>query len=346
MGQGVDQPRLALRQLEHPLHRVLGELLAGRLRVLVVQLGDLVGGEVAQAQRLSDDVERAGRVRPAGLATRGDLVVTQVAQPAQHHGRGEGLALMPGVVAVAELAEDADHAVALQGVDLVEEQHHAARAAAAPLAQRRTEPGARRSLRPGIRRQQFLRPSRSPGGLAERLQQDRLRGGVVVTGRLGALAGEHQGGDVALGGQLGRQGAQHRGLAGLPGRVQHEVAVHLDEHPCLRKPLRGRQHVVVLRAARAGGVEVSRPRRAHGYMMSPSCRFRCANLLSTSVAFERPSAGQRCEVTAARGRSDGRRPGGAADFTATATCGQAVTPPWSGVRSGSRRRRRTGWRRS
>jgi len=47
---GVDQPGLALGELEDAVHRVLGELLAGRLGVLVVELGDLVSGEVAQAQ--------------------------------------------------------------------------------------------------------------------------------------------------------------------------------------------------------------------------------------------------------------------------------------------------------
>ncbi|WP_212746395.1 MULTISPECIES: hypothetical protein, partial [unclassified Nonomuraea] len=113
---------------------------------------------------------------------------------------------MPGVVAVPELAEDADQAVALQGVDLVEEQHHPAGAAAAPFAQRRAEPAARRDLWAGVRRQQFLGPSRPLGCLVEGIQQQRLGGGVVVAGRLGALAGERQGGGVALGGQFGGQG--------------------------------------------------------------------------------------------------------------------------------------------
>ncbi|MDA0636928.1 hypothetical protein OUY22_26270 [Nonomuraea sp. MCN248] len=268
MGQGVDHPRLSLGQLEDPVHGVLGELLAGRLGVLAIQLADLVGGEVTQTQRLGDDVERAGRVRPAGLAARGDLVVTHVTQPAQHHGRGERTALRPCVVAFTELAEDADHAVALYRVDLVEKQHHPARTAAAPLGQRRTEQGARRGMRPGHRRQQFLRPSGPLGGLAEGLQQDFFRRGVVVAGRLGALAGEHQGGDVALGVQLGRQGFQRGRLAGLAGRVQHEVAIHVDQRSRLGKPRSGWEYVVELGITGARGIEGSHLEWEHSHILS------------------------------------------------------------------------------
>jgi hypothetical protein len=50
--------------------------------VLLVELGDLVGGEVAQRQRLDLDVEGAGGAEPA-VAAGGDLVVADVAQADQ-----------------------------------------------------------------------------------------------------------------------------------------------------------------------------------------------------------------------------------------------------------------------
>jgi hypothetical protein len=50
--------------------------------VLLVELGDLVRGEVAERQRLDLDVERAGGAEPT-VAAGGDLVVADVTQPDQ-----------------------------------------------------------------------------------------------------------------------------------------------------------------------------------------------------------------------------------------------------------------------
>ncbi|SPL97325.1 unnamed protein product [[Actinomadura] parvosata subsp. kistnae] len=47
--------------------------------------------------------------------------------------------------------------------------------------------------------------------------------------------------------------------------MQHEVAIHVDELPCRGEPLRGRQHVVLLRAAWAGGIKIPRSLWLHGH---------------------------------------------------------------------------------
>jgi hypothetical protein len=67
---------------------VRGEALAGVVGVLLVELGDLVRGEVAQGQRLDLDVEGARGAEPAVAAGR-DLVVADVAQTDQREGPRE-----------------------------------------------------------------------------------------------------------------------------------------------------------------------------------------------------------------------------------------------------------------
>ncbi len=84
-GQRVDQPRLPRGQLHRPRHRRRGENLPGLGRVLAVQLSHLARGEISQPQRLQLDIERAGRPKPTRVATAGDLIVADVAQPTQRH---------------------------------------------------------------------------------------------------------------------------------------------------------------------------------------------------------------------------------------------------------------------
>src|SRR5262249_40165557 len=88
-GQCVDQSGLSGGQLDRPLHRVRGELLAGLGSVLGVELAHFVGGEVAQPQRLHLDVEGAGGAEPVGVTTAGSLVVAHIPQPAQCHRGGK-----------------------------------------------------------------------------------------------------------------------------------------------------------------------------------------------------------------------------------------------------------------
>ncbi|MBT2228151.1 hypothetical protein [Nonomuraea sp. NEAU-A123] len=63
-GEGVDQPRLPLAGVEGALYRVRGELLAGGVGVLAVQLGHLLEGKVRRPHRLGKDVERRGADQP------------------------------------------------------------------------------------------------------------------------------------------------------------------------------------------------------------------------------------------------------------------------------------------
>ncbi len=83
--QRVDQPRLPTGQLEGQFNRLGSELLPCVSGVLAVEVADLVTGEVSQAQRLHDDVERARPPKPGGVATGRGLVITEVAQAAQRH---------------------------------------------------------------------------------------------------------------------------------------------------------------------------------------------------------------------------------------------------------------------
>ncbi len=120
-GQRVDQPRLPGGQLDRPVHRLCSERLAGLGGVLGVELADLVGGEISQPQRLQLDIEGAGGAEPVRVATGGDFVVADVAKAAQRHRCREPVRAL--VVTGPELAQDADQALAAQGVDLVEEQY-------------------------------------------------------------------------------------------------------------------------------------------------------------------------------------------------------------------------------
>ena len=109
------------------------ELLPGFGGVLGVQRGDLFDGEVADPDRLDGDVEGARAAQPGGVTAGRGLVVADVPHPAQHDRGGERL--RPVIVAVAELVQHAAQHEAVQGVDLVEEQHQRQRAGDRPVLQ-------------------------------------------------------------------------------------------------------------------------------------------------------------------------------------------------------------------
>ena len=157
-GECVDEPRLAGGQFVGVVDGAGGEGLAGLGGVLGVEVGDLVQGEVTEPQRLQLDVERAGGPQPGRVTPGGGpgdprnreaisgAAVADVSQAAQRDGPGErgGAA----VVAVAELAEDAEERLAAQRVDLVEEQDQWAWAHLCPRAQRVDDQCAVRRVRP------------------------------------------------------------------------------------------------------------------------------------------------------------------------------------------------------
>lgn len=89
VGEGVDQPGVAAGVRPGFGEDVLGEGLAGGVRVLLIECADLGLGEIAQAQRLGLDVEggAAGDDFAAGDV---DAVVLDVAQTAQDDGLREG----------------------------------------------------------------------------------------------------------------------------------------------------------------------------------------------------------------------------------------------------------------
>jgi hypothetical protein len=83
-GERVHQPRLALGQLEGEVEGRGRERLSGLLGVLAVEGADLLGVEVAEAERFHLDVERAGRAEAVRVAAARHLVVAHVAKPAEH----------------------------------------------------------------------------------------------------------------------------------------------------------------------------------------------------------------------------------------------------------------------
>ena len=153
LGERVDQPGLALGEVKGACAGLGGEDLAGVLGVLGVELGDLLGGEVAEGEGADLDVEGAGGAEATGAVGvaagwRG-LVVADVAEADERERTGE----VGGAagVAVAELAEDGDQDGPGEGVDLVEEEDEGARAGARPGLEGGADPGAGGRLGPGGR---------------------------------------------------------------------------------------------------------------------------------------------------------------------------------------------------
>lgn len=114
----VDQPRLALREIEDAIERLGRERLAGVAGMLGVQLHDLLACEAPQGERLHLDVEWARRVRAHGGAARGELVITHVAQADERERPGEGVGAAR--ISGADLAQHGDQRLALEGINLVE----------------------------------------------------------------------------------------------------------------------------------------------------------------------------------------------------------------------------------
>ena len=160
--QGVHQPRLALRLRPHRLRGRRRELLAGLLGVLAHQRLRLALVEVAEAQRLGGDVERAaaGDHLPAAGT---DPVVANIPNPAQHDAGGEAFGAL--LVAGAQLAQHREQGVAHQRIDLVHQQHQRRGVGHAPMlddiAQRVVGFRCRETVLPRLA-QRFVAQQRSP----------------------------------------------------------------------------------------------------------------------------------------------------------------------------------------
>jgi hypothetical protein len=198
--------------------------------VLLVEFGHLVAGEVAQGERLHLDVEGTGGAQVVS-SVGGHLVVAHVPQAAQDH-RG-GKALGPPGEAGAKLAQHAQQALAAQGIDFVEEEHQGARAGASP--------GREVSLQQGFipfelqcRWLQLRREVRL-GAELQLAQDGPLSGAIVVPRHFALLAREVEGCVAAGRGELLGKGAEHRRLSRLPGSVEDEVAILLNEPLHLRE---------------------------------------------------------------------------------------------------------------
>ncbi len=262
-GERVDEPRLPLREFEGVPRRVGFEALPRLRGVLRVELGHLVGGERAQRERAVDDVEGRRRVR-AIWAARGDLVVPHVA----HADEGErpGRAPWSVGVTVPELTQHGDEHVAFERVDLVEKEHQRTQRRATPRAERRAQLRPRRGL--GPRRRLKLRREPRARTLSPRPEHGLLRGAHVARKGRAGLHRDEQRRVAPLGRERLREGAERRGLAHLPRRVQHEVRAVVDELAHAHEPTLRREHVVALGVTGPRGVEASR-HRGRRYSMRP-----------------------------------------------------------------------------
>ena len=265
--QRVHQPRLAAGLRPNEVERLRGERLSGLFGVPGKQRAHLGVREVAEAQRPGPDVERAaaghGRLLRAGV----DTVVTDVPHPAQHDALRKASGAL--VVAGPQLPEHRDQGVADERVDLVDEQHQRSRIGLAPAGQRLAEGGVGAGFRQDV----------GPAFVQERIAQNaRTRGELIQNGAdgvshvlargLGGLDVHVHAAEVArlAAVQQIAEGKQGGGFARLPGRVQHEVALGLDQpedfgaiHPCKR-----RDAVVLRRDDGTFGVE-----ETHGPSMTP-----------------------------------------------------------------------------
>ena len=255
--QRVHQPRLAPRLRPHRILRRRREALARLLRVLRHQRPRLRFREVAHANRLRRNVERAAAGDDLAGA-RPDAVVADVAHAAQHHALREALGAL--LVAGAELAQHREQGVADQRVDLVHQQHQRRRVRHAPAGEQPLQCVVRPRLGQNVRpdpvrvvvaqQQRALRQVTQNGADAPRRVVPRHLTDLDVHVHAAEIAGFAAVEKVA-------QGDQGGSLARLPRRVQREVALgpnqvqeFVDIHPIQR--LDG---VVIVRAHRPFGVE-------------------------------------------------------------------------------------------
>ena len=222
--------------------------------VLAEQGAHLVLREVGQPQCPGRDVE--------GNVARVDALA-HVAHAAEDNTVGEALRAVH--VARSQLPQHGDQRVAHERVDLVDEEDEGARVGGGPA----REEGPERTVRVGggvqrarDRRDRFV----AQGDL--RLVLDGVQNVLdrfthLLPRGLRGLHVDVHAAVVADGSAVQQvaQGEQRRGLAGLAGRVQHEVArlAHQGEHLAQVDALQRRDAVVPVGPDGAGGVEV-----AHG----------------------------------------------------------------------------------
>ena len=148
VGQRVHQPGLAPRKIPDGLHRRRFESLSRLPCVLLKQRPDITLGEVAKAQRLRPDVERATAENLRAFSARLDSVVAHVAHAAEDDAlRVSGRALpVPGP----ELPQHGNQRVADQRVDLVEDNHQRLVAGTRPSPEGQTQRPVRTCVRQSV----------------------------------------------------------------------------------------------------------------------------------------------------------------------------------------------------
>ena len=242
---------------------IAGERLARLLGVLGQQREYLVLREVPQTQGPGLDVEGAAAGNDLVRGARSDSVVAYVAHAAQNDALGEP----PGAPHVArpELAQHRQQGVADQGVDLVDQEDQGPGIGLGPPAQPLAEGAGRTCLRQEPRPfpvEKIVSQRRPPP--RREFRQNGTHGllDVLAHGLPGFEIGVHAPVVARLAAvQQILQCQQGGGLAGLPGRVQHEVALVPDEgeHLVEFQPTQRRDRIVLGRADRAGRIE-----EAHG----------------------------------------------------------------------------------
>ena len=254
VGEGVYEEGLAPAPVEDAIDGGLGEGLAGVRGVLGVELGHLGAGEVAEGERAVLDVEGG-----AGVGGQAALGLDQIVAEISHADEGDGGREAAGSLAeaFAELGEEAHHGRPLDRVHLVEQQdHRAGLEGVGPGGEEAAEAGAAGGLDgPGVGGP-LLGRERQEGGAGDGLDPALLSD---LDARLLPTALQR---DVqrhpALRSELLSQGPHGGGLAGLPGGMDHEVLLLVDQAAKLREPPLRRQHVVLVRATGPGGVEEAR----------------------------------------------------------------------------------------
>ena len=260
--QRVHQPRLAAGVFPHRPARRRREALSGFQDVLQHQPARLLPREVAQAQGLRRHVERAA----AGdhlAGARLDSVVSDVPHAAQHDAVRE--APRPLLVAGAQLAQHREQGVAHQRVDLVDQQHQRRRVRQAPLGQQFLQGVAGTGLLEHAGPSAFGEIVAHETRSARQAAQDGTHAfRHVVVRHLAAFHVHVHAAVVArfAAVQEVAQSDEGGGFAGLPGGVEYEVALVLDQVQDLADvaALEGRNRVVLLLPDRAFGVE-----KAHGF---------------------------------------------------------------------------------
>ncbi len=236
-----------------PFHRLEQEDLSCVLGMLGIEGVHFLLGEVAQGQRLSDNIKRTGGVG-TGRASAGKLIIPHIAHAHQRQGPGKDIAEV--IIALADLPKHGDENRTFEGIDFVDEQHQGFRSALAPCGEAIDDFRAGGRIWP---RRRLLVGGKGMGGTASNAIEDgELGHGRIVNIGACAFDRKEEGAELPLCDKLLSQGFDEGGFAGLAGRVDYKIELSIDKRAKLGQAGENGQGIVFVWVVGARGIKETR----------------------------------------------------------------------------------------